>query len=153
MKFILTDELGRLSRWLRILGFDTEIEKDRAALVIKSLRDNRIILTRDSKMSRFTGTRMVRIESDYVEKQLEQVKSELDLKIEKEEIFKICIICNENLEGVGKDFVKDKVPKYVYETHKFFMRCPKCQKIYWQGTHWALVNKFLERIKNSSLSL
>ena len=146
MRFIITDELGRLSKWLRILGFDTEIEKDRAALVIKSLRDNRIILTRDSKMSRFTGTRMIKIESDIIEKQMVQVISELDLKIKAEDLFKICISCNENLESVDRDSVKDKVPRYVYEAHKSFMRCPKCKKIYWQGSHWALVNKYLERI-------
>lgn len=146
MRFILTDELGRLSKWLRILGFDAEVEKDRAALVIKSLRDNRIILTRDSKMSRFTGTRMIRIEADFIEKQMEQVIKELDLKITKEDFFKICIICNEDLEEVEREAVKGKVPQYVYESHNSFMRCPKCKKIYWQGSHWDLVNKFLERI-------
>ena len=71
MKFIVTDELGRLSRWLRILGFDTVLEKNRPNLIIRSLREGRIILTRDSKPFRFTGIGIVKINSDFVEEQLE----------------------------------------------------------------------------------
>jgi uncharacterized protein with PIN domain len=150
MRFIVTDELGRLSKWLRILGFDTLVEKDRRSLVIKSLRDDRIILTRDSKMSRFTGARMVKIRSDFVEKQLEQVFEEVGFRPDPERLFSLCVICNENLESVRKDSVKDAVPRYVFETQKAFMRCPGCGKIYWHGTHWALVNRFLSEVKKEA---
>jgi uncharacterized protein with PIN domain len=150
MKFIITDELGKLARWLRILGFDTQIEKDRSKLVIKSLRDKRIILTRDSKMSRFTGTRMVHIKSDFVEEQLTQLASELGFDIDKERLFSLCVICNKNLECAAKASVKNKVPAYVYGIQKSFMKCPECGRIYWQGTHWALVNEFLNKVHRTS---
>lgn len=143
MRFILTDELGRLSKWLRILGYDTAVEKDRKALVIKSLRDDRIILTRDSKMSRFSGVRMVKIASDFVEEQLAQVVKALDLKIDKEAIFSICIVCDETLVRIDREKAKDKVPEYVYKTKDLFMECPRCKKIYWQGSHWEIVTKFI----------
>jgi hypothetical protein len=147
MKFIVTEELGRLSKWLRILGFDTKMGKDKARLVIESLREDRVILTRDSKMSRFTGMRIVKIASDFVEKQLTQVIKELGLEIDKDDLFTICVLCDEKLEECDRDSVKNKVPQYVFETQKVFMKCPKCEKIYWQGTHWALVGKFLDRVK------
>ena len=146
MKFILTDELGRLARWLRILGFDTVVEKDRRALVLRSLREDRVILTRDSKMSRFTGARMVKIASDFVEKQLAQAIHELGLKINKDDLFKLCIICDEELVPAEKASIKELVPAYVYETQENFMKCPKCSRIYWQGSHWELVNKFLDEL-------
>jgi len=146
MKFILTDELGRLARWLRILGFDTVVEKDKRALVLRSLREDRVILTRDSKMSRFTGARMVKIASDFVEKQLAQAIHELGLKINKDDLFKLCIICDEELVPAEKTSVKELVPAYVYETQENFMKCPKCSRIYWQGSHWELVNKFLDEL-------
>jgi len=147
VKFILTDELGRLSRWLRILGFDAVMEKDKRSLVLKSLREDRIILTRDSKMSRFSGTRIVHVDSDFVEKQLAQVIKELNVQIEKDKLFTLCILCDEELVSVDKASVKDLVPAYVYETQDAFMKCPKCNKIYWQGSHWELVNKFLDNIE------
>ncbi len=148
MKFILTDELGRLSKWLRILGYDTAIEKDKRSIVIKSLKEEGIILTRDSKMSRFSGTRMVKITSDFVEEQLAQVIKELHLKIDKDKLFSVCVICDERLIPVGKEEAKDKVPEYVYKSHDLFMKCPRCDKIYWQGSHWQLVQKFLDKIKD-----
>lgn len=145
MRFIVSDELGRLLKWLRILGFDTVLEKNKADLVVKSLREERIILTRDSKISRFTGIRVVKIDSDFVEEQLEQLIRILDLKIDRNNLFSICVLCNEALEVAEKDSVKGKVPQYVFKTQEDFMRCPKCGKIYWRGTHWALVNKFLDK--------
>jgi uncharacterized protein with PIN domain len=147
MKFILTYELGRLSKWLRILGFDTIIEEDKRRLVIKSLREDRIILTRDSKMSRFTGTRIVKVKSDFIEEQLAQIMRELDLSIDINNIFKLCVLCNTRLEEIDKASVRERVPKYVFDTQRIFLRCPKCDKIYWQGTHWELVGKFLSRLK------
>jgi len=146
MRFIVTDELGRLLRWLRILGFDTVLEKDSSNLVIRSLKEDRIILTRGSKISRFAGIRTVKIESDFVEEQLEQLIRKLDLKMDRNNLFSICVLCNEALERAEKDSVKGEVPQGAFKTQENFMKCPKCKKIYWRGTHWALANKFLDRI-------
>lgn len=146
-KFIVTDELGRLSTWLRILGFDTSLEKNKRDLVIKSLREDRVILTRDSKMSRFTGIRMIKIESDFVEEQVAQIIKELNLKIDKNALFTRCVLCNEILEKAEKESVEKEVPLYVFQTQKLFMRCPKCKKVYWQGTHWTKVGEFFDKLR------
>lgn len=142
----MTDELGRLSRWLRILGYDTVIESDKKELVLKSLRDDRIILTRDSKMSRFSGMRVVKIASDFVEEQLAQVIKELGLEVNKEDLFSICIICDEKLAPLEKEKVKGRVPKNVYDAQDLFMECRKCGRVYWRGSHWDMVQKFLDKM-------
>ena len=146
MKFILTKELGRLARWLRILGYDTIYydKDDKSRLIIISLRDRRVILTRDSKMSRFTGVRMFRITEDDIEKQLAQVAKGLDLDIEEDKTFLRCVDCNEPLVDIKKNKVKDRVPPYVFKTQKKFKMCPACNKIFWKGTHWQLVKEFLK---------
>lgn len=149
-KFIVTGELGRLARWLRILGFDCifffrEAKKD---LVIESLREDRVILTRESRMSRFSGVRMVHIESDFVEEQLAQVIKSLHLKVDRKKIFTRCVECNTPITLVKKEDVKSKVPPYVYKTQEEFMNCPNCKKVYWKGTHWGLANKFLNGVKD-----
>lgn len=146
-KFIVTHELGRLAKWLRILGFDTAYEEDKSKLVIRSLREGRAILTRDTKMSRFTGVRIVRIKSDFVEEALSQTINELGLKLNAEAIFKICVLCNKTLEKAMPEEVEGKVPAYVFKTQKVFLRCPRCGKIYWQGTHWDMVSNFLKKIE------
>lgn len=147
-KFILTNELGRLAKWLRILGYDTVFSKERGPkLVVKSIKENRIVLTRDSKLSRFTGVKTVQVKSDFVEEQLKQIIKKMNLKIEEDRLFTICVICNSKLRKIGKAEVRNRVPEYVYKTQELFMECPDCKKIYWQGTHWAMVNKFLEKVK------
>lgn len=146
MKFIVTQELGRLAKWLRILGFDTIYfnKDDNARLVLISLRENRVILTRNSRMSHFSGIRMVCLKDDFFENQLKQVIDVFRLKIKKGKMFTICVDCNTTLKRIAKKDIKDKVPEYVYKTQKIFMKCPKCNKVFWQGTHWALAEKFLK---------
>ena len=147
-RFITTAELGRLARWLRLLGYDCVFfERDKKKdLVIENLREDRVILTRDPGLSRFRGARMVRVESDLVERQLEQVIDALRLKIDKKGMFTRCVLCNELTEGVAKEIVKERVPQYVYGTQDEFMLCPGCGKVYWKGTHRDLANKFLSGI-------
>lgn len=148
MKFVATKELGRLVRWLRILGFDVEYfqSNNRSALVITSLRDERIILTRDSRMSPVSGIRILRIKYDNLKDQLAQVLKELDIKIDENALFTRCILCNKALEAAEKESIKDKVPEYVYQTQDNFVMCPECQRVYWRGTHWGNVRKLLAEV-------
>ena len=148
MKFIITKELGRLCKWLRIMGFDASYfpDAERRELIIKSLRDNRIILTRDSKMSVYSGIRVLHIKSDFVEDQVRQVLNELKIKPDRSRFFTVCVICNQPLKSVTKAAVKEKVPPYVYETQASFMKCETCDRIYWQGTHWANVMEFIDKL-------
>ena len=148
MKFITTKELGRLCKWLRIIGFDTAYFPDvkKRELVIKSLREERVILTRDSKMSVYSGVRMLHIKSDFVEDQVKQVAEELKIKPERSKFFTICVICNQPLKKIDKSGVKEKVPPHVYETQESFMKCDICDRIYWQGTHWTNVGEFVDKL-------
>jgi len=149
-KFIATVELGRLARWLRLLGYDSVYfrEGEKKDLIIKSLRENRVILTRDSGMSRYSGTKMIHIKNDLVEDQIAQVLKQMRLKVDKDNIFTRCVICNSNIEKIEKEKVKNRVPPYVFKTQESFLICPGCEKIYWKGTHWKLANNFLkERAK------
>lgn len=149
MKFIVAKELGRLAKWLRIMGYDAlYFDKDeKRELIIKSLREERVILTRDSKLSKYSGIRYVHINSDFVEEQVKQILTELNIKPEEKGLFSRCVICNKGLVNIEKEKVKDKIAPYVYETQEVFMSCPVCNRIYWQGTHWGNVRALLEKIR------
>ncbi|MFH1847777.1 MAG: Mut7-C RNAse domain-containing protein [Candidatus Omnitrophota bacterium] len=149
-KFITTVELGRLAKWMRVLGydctfFDRQKKKD---IVIESLRENRVILTRDTRLSRFSGVRMVRIESAFVKEQLVQAHRVMHLKVDRKKMFTRCVACNTVTREAKKEDLKEKLPPYVYKTQNGFMSCPGCGKAYWKGTHWRLANKFLDDIEN-----
>jgi len=152
-KFIATGELGRLAKWLRILGFDTALVaprqdgSERREIVLRSLREERVILTRSSRMSLYAGTRLVQVKSDFVEDQVAQVLKELGLGVDTALLFSRCVVCNEPLAEVPKDSVRGDVTPYIFETQERFKRCGACGRIFWQGTHWALVQKFLQKIR------
>jgi len=143
VKFILTKEVGRLCKWLRILGFDAEYfsEDNLATLIIKALKENRIIVTRKKKID---DLKVIRVYANDVKEQLREVLTQLELKPDEDKMFTRCVICNKTLEKVEKEKIKEKVPLYVYQTQNEFYQCPSCRRIYWQGTHWGNVKKIIQ---------
>ena len=148
MKLLLTRELGRLAKWLRILGFDTEYFKEAniSSLIIQALRENRVIITRNHRLPRSAGLRVVLIKEEKLKEQLREVSKALEISLDSVLMFSRCIICNEELVEIAKDQIKDRVPEYVFNTQKDFISCPKCERIYWQGTHWGNVETILKEI-------
>jgi len=138
MKFIVDKMLGKLCKWLRILGYDATYFtlSDRRYLVYKSLQEQRIIFTRDNRVSKKKAWGLIFIRDNFVPEQLKQVVEDLQLKVKEENIFSRCLICNVLLEAVEKEEVQDKVPPYIYQMQERFFRCPGCGRVYWQGTHW-----------------
>ncbi len=145
IRFIIAKELGKLAKWLRILGYDSVYHGrgDEAELVIQALREKRIILARSPDISRHKGIKAVIVKHDLVEDQLDQVVTEAGLAIEEEKFFTRCVECNTLLIDMAKEDAREKVPGYVFETHDSFKKCGECEKIYWKGSHWDMVGKWL----------
>jgi len=143
-RFLADAMLGRLARWLRILGYDTEYfpgEDDE--LIRRARRENRLLLTRDTRLlHRCSGG--VRgamnplphlfIESDHVMEQLRQVVAALHLNPAAPPARR-CSCCNTVLESRDKAQVVGLVPEFVWSHHQAFWACPRCRRIYWAGTH------------------
>ena len=148
MKLLLTAELGRLVKWLRILGLDTAYFRGQntSSLIIESLRQERIIVTRNRHLPKPTGARIVVIKADKLKEELAATLKILQIKPVSGMMFTRCILCNEPLVAAEKEKVKDRVPAYVFATQEKFVTCPACSRIYWQGTHWGNVEKLLKEI-------
>ena len=128
--------LGKLAKWLRILGFDTlyynEIDDDRLLAIAE--KENRILLTRDTRIKRMKKAGIIFIEDDHWREQLKQFLKAFP--VEKSDLFSRCLICNRELLEIKKEKVKEKVPPYVYQSQENFSCCPGCGKIYWSATHY-----------------
>lgn len=135
-KFAADEMLGSLSRWLRIMGYDTTYEKDMedADILRFAEVEGRTLLTRDKDLVRRTKGNGLYIESDDLSEQLRQVFEAFDLRMD--EALTRCTMCNGDLVIVEPSEVKDKVPVGALEINDEFYRCTKCGKIYWKGSHW-----------------
>jgi len=151
MRFIVTNELGKLAKRLRILGFDTiTCEAPRSSeLIIRALSDERIIVTRSKTIGEKLEKSTVVVTSPELKEQLKQIFGKLNLKIEENKMFTRCTLCNNMLVDVSKNEVKDLVPPRVYEGQEVFKKCPACGKIYWQGTHWGKINAMVNEIMST----
>ena len=139
MKFLCDDNLGKLARYLRMLGFDTYFKSDieDAELLGIMLKENRMVLTRDHRLvKRIERERYLLIETDSAEHQLKYVIEKLSLQIAKDKLFTVCLECNEVCQEVGSDEIRDEVFPYIIKTRDSFRRCPSCRRIYWQGSHY-----------------
>ena len=143
-RFIADVMLGRLARWLRVLGYDTLYSStmdDPELARIARLQD-RILLTSDVELARRRGLRVILLTDDQVEAQLRTVARELHLSAN--EAFSRCIDCNTPLVEFDREQARALVPPYVFATQTRFRRCPQCGKVFWRGTHWAQMRAAIE---------
>ena len=152
-KFIVDHNVGKLARWLRLMGYDARFfdGDDDSEMVATAEAEGRVILSRDTRIMErrlITGGRIkaVLIDSDQPERQIRQVVDTLGLDSQFKP-FTICLECNHPLVERGKDEVAELVPPYVFKTQNQFMQCPNCRRIYWRGTHWQSMIKKLEEFK------
>ena len=151
-RFIVDVNVGRLAKWLRVMGYDALFPSDMEDnnLVRIALREDRIIVTKDTGLTErrlvTTGRlKVVLIQHDDLKSQLQQVIRSLNLNSHRE--FSRCIRCNEPMENLSRESVKEQIPPYVYETQNEFMECPLCRRIYWRGTHWANMHRELAQLQ------
>jgi uncharacterized protein with PIN domain len=152
MKFLADGMLGKLARWLRMLGQDvmysTQLEDDE--LLFKAEKECRILLTRDSELFRRATARGVSV--FYVKGRTEAEKlAELSrffsfpLKISLTR--SRCPKCNARIRSTYKELLVGKIEKNTFINHDEFWECLNCGQIYWQGAHWDGIRATLEEAK------
>jgi uncharacterized protein with PIN domain len=160
MKFLADRMLGRLSAWLRILGYDTlsansfagfsNAEEDNFLLELSGFEE-RALLTRDAQLHtrarQRCATPSLLVEDGDVLRQLKQVRQHYGLVFPELPVAVRCSICNGALEVVSSDDIVwsreiNKLRMKGVDIEKFikryahFYRCRQCNKIFWKGQHW-----------------
>jgi uncharacterized protein with PIN domain len=137
VKFFCDEQLGKLSRWLRIIGQDSVWEREIGddELLKRAREEGRIVLTRDTRLHLKAGdVEVVLLDANYPAHQLREVVERFRDGIEIR-VFSRCVACNSDIEDIDKSEVEGKVPPFVFKTQERFTRCRGCGKIYWQATH------------------
>jgi uncharacterized protein with PIN domain len=146
VKFIADAMLGRLAKWMRLLGFDVlyypEINDSQVVKIAR--QQERTVLTRDTGLLMRRGLKdTIFIKSDEVYEQLAELKDRLNFL--NADPMGRCVLCNGTLSRVPrKEEVRNMVPDFVYHNIRDFTKCAACGKIYWEGSHYK---RFKEKIE------
>jgi len=140
--------VGKLARWLRMLGYDTIFmnDIDDGKLVDIGLKEERVLLTKDTQIMLRRAITSGKVKAlltseDNPKEQMRWVIAEMKLNRERE--FTLCLECNVPLQPKSREEVHDLVPPYVFKTQTQYYQCPDCNRIYWRGTHWKHMNQEL----------
>jgi uncharacterized protein with PIN domain len=152
-RFVLDGHLGRLARWLRLLGVDTWYRNDAPdpELAQVSADEDRTLLTRDVGLLKRAVVRRGRwVRAIAPRAQVVEVLRRYPLGSPTAVPFSRCLACNGELVAVDKADVAGLVPPRSYEAFDDFRRCPRCGRAYWPGSHHdrlsALVDEVLEEL-------
>ncbi|HTY23778.1 MAG TPA: Mut7-C RNAse domain-containing protein [Desulfomonilaceae bacterium] len=132
--FDVDGTLGRLAKWLRILGFD-------AAYPRSVPSPGRYFVTPRELSG---DPRVVTVTAKDPMQQLKQVLSELELRADPDRFFTRCVICNVPVIEIPRTQVVGRVPKMIIRMKSEFHECPKCGRIYWEGSHLGRIKRRLE---------
>ena len=149
MRFLVDRMCGRLASWLRLLGYDAEFAPggaDVPGIIYASLRERRIILTRNTGISPKRAYGIYLVKSNDFFSQIKEVVAAFNLRPDEKKTFTRCISCNGEIKKIEKESVRASVPSFVFQTQSDFYACGKCGKIYWKGSHLELAKKLLDKL-------
>ena len=147
-RFVADRMLGKLAKWLRVLGYDVVYLKEAAQReILENLQAGRTLLTRNRRAQSWQGKGRVFLVKDNDPKiQLREVVKGLRLVEADGAIFSRCLNCNCPLDAVMREEVREEVPDYIYQRQKEFHRCIDCGKVYWHGSHAVRMRQQLREI-------
>jgi uncharacterized protein len=148
-KFIVDANVGKLARWLRMMGYDALFfdEPDDGKMVRIALAQGRTVITRDSGFMKRRAVTSGRIQAllvsgDDPDRQMRDIIGILHLD-NRYKPFTRCLECNTELLCREKTDIAQMVPPRVLEKQEQYMSCPLCGRIFWRGTHWQAMKKKL----------
>lgn len=139
--------LGKLAKWLRILGFDTDYQAGATAQrFVEAAGEERIVLTRTRQVrDQNTDRKLVFITANDPFKQVQEVIQACGIGAADIRPFSRCTRCNILTRPEDKDSVQGRVPDYVWETHAEFKSCSGCGRVYWEGSHIQRSHDIIKR--------
>jgi len=146
MRFVLDIHLGKLASYLRMLGFDTLYRNDYEdpELARVSVEEKRMLLTRDHGLLK----RCIVSHGYFVREtdpmlQLAEIIGRFSL-LESAAPFARCLVCNGLLRPVEKSSISQRLMPKTEKYYEEFFSCVECGKIYWKGSHYTNMKKFIE---------
>ncbi|MBW1799192.1 MAG: hypothetical protein JRJ85_00550 [Deltaproteobacteria bacterium] len=135
-RFLADTMLGKLAKWLRVMGYDTVYRNFyKMGEIEDNIRSGRLLLSRNTRLTN-TLSRFLLVRSDRVGDQLRELRDGGYIVPRKSEWFSRCLVCNVGLEDIPAEEARESVPEYVFYQNMTAIRyCPRCGRYFWPGSH------------------
>ena len=143
--------LGKLNRWIRIIGYETEYIKDAEDddLINSAICSSSILLTSDQELYRnatIRGVDSFLVTGKNETERLAALALRYNLLLTIDPQLSKCPLCGFSIKQVSKTDIESFVPPTTFKVYQSFWRCtnPACANIYWRGSHWKRIEQTLE---------
>jgi len=152
VKFLADSMLGKLARWLRMLGQDVtyDVELKDNDLLNLAKKEKRVLLTRDLELYKRASSRgdeAFFVEGKSESERLAEIAKRYGVKLSIDMEKSYCPVCNTKLAAAAKEQLRDELQKNTFTYYDRFWKCPNCGQIYWQGAHWKQIIGTLSEAK------
>jgi len=149
VKFIADSMLGKLARWLRMLGHDViyTIQLNDNDLLELAKKENRVLLTKDLELYKRANAKnldALYLEGKSESERLAEVAKRYSLTLEIDMEKSHCPVCNTKLKATPKEQLSGEIEKNTFTYYDKFWKCPNCGQVYWQGAHWNQISNTLK---------
>jgi uncharacterized protein with PIN domain len=150
VKFLADGMLGKLARWLRMLGQDViySVEFDDSELLELAKREELVLLTKDLELYKriiSKGMDAYYVEGKTESHRLAEIAKRYGLLLTVDMDKSHCPICNTQLKPTPKEQLQTVLEKNTFTYYDKFWKCTNCDQIYWQGAHWTQITKTLKQ--------
>ena len=157
LKFVVDGMLGKLVRWLRMMGHNVKysINMDDSQLLALARNENRTLLTRDFELYQRAITKG--LDAFYTsggteEERLAELARRFGIRLEIDMTLSRCPKCNATVRSIQKEKARGKVEESTFRCCNEFWECPKCHQVYWQGAHWTRIRNTLDAAESKRVS-
>jgi hypothetical protein len=144
-RFVADAMLGKLAKWLRVLGYDTHYQSHYPGDALGRLvHEGRVLLSRRPHTVENHPDGLL-LHSDRLTAQILEMKEKRAITAERSRCFTRCLRCNVPLRKAPRETTRENVPDYVFHENPGGIQfCPSCGRYFWPGTHRARMEKQLE---------
>jgi len=151
IQFIADMHMGKLAKWLRMLGFDTYYRRELhdPEIAERSANEHRIVVTRDLGLLKRNQVQLgYWVRSQNPEEQLVEVMKRYQLDVFMQP-FTRCMTCNGLIEPVAKASVRDQLTDRIAQELDEFFQCQQCAQVYWKGSHYDRMVGLVESLRGA----
>jgi uncharacterized protein len=144
-RFVVDSMLGKVAKWLRVLGFDAHYERLLDQEQIERHRaKGYLLITRNRRWCAQGG--VICLAANDLTTQLQEIVARVPIRPDDLRLLHRCTVCNRTLEPMAREQAFGFVPDYVFETNTLFHQCAGCRKVYWPGSHPMRMLEWLHRV-------